>query len=242
MFDYKTLETQIEERLLKQVNKLLIDYRTPPANQLSDASDRYSNSMFSRMHPDLEYPPKWSDPTRDIVVPPNKEYPLTPTEYADLEYYRLLEVVRYEQVPILNLLDHADAVSNEPNPQVPLLYLTPAEGMEPIDYTERNNMRSYVYPVNLRLILNRKQSAFPDLTNTETESLIREGLKYVFDRASFFGMNSQRRGYDIPSRVTRDQGWYRKTLEGFASPWEAFDYELGFVIEEQASLAANTIN
>ena len=94
----------------------------------------------------------------------------------------------------------------------------------------------------MRLILNRDQSAFEGLTITATESLIRDGLKYVFDRSGFLHMSAPRAGYEIHSQVVNNLGLHRSTLEGFMSPWSAVDYTYGFIIEEQATLAANAYN
>ena len=224
IFPYQTLETKIEERLLEQCNKLLVDFKADPGNTLSDANDRYTDSMFARVFPNAYSP---------------GEYPLSDLEIADLQYSRLIEIIRYEMVPILNLLEHVESLGDAPDLQVPLLYIVPAMGLEPIEYPGRQNCQRYVYPVNLRLILNREQSAFPDLTTTETESLIRAGLKYVTDRSSFINMEGHRAGYEIPSRVIANMGFHRSTLEGFMAPIAAFDMEFSFIVEEQASLSAN---
>ena len=224
MIDTQTLEMKIEARMLSQCNKLLIDYKKPPANTLSDNDDRYNDSMFKRVFPDAM-----------------DEYPLSDTELADISDYRLIEVIRKEQIKVFNLDEKMDL--DIPEYSVPLLYVCPALGMQPVDYPNlQQNCQAYLYPVNLRLVLNREQTAFPDVTTTATESLIREGLKYVLDRSVFLYMDSVRSGYTINSRVIDHVGFVRSTLEGFLSPWEVFDYEMGFVISEQATRAANPYN
>ena len=220
----QTLEMAIEARILKQCNKLLIDYKKPPANMLSDADSRHDDSMFPRVFPDAM-----------------SEYPLSDTELADLSDYRLVEVIRKEQITIFNLDEKMDL--DIPKYSVPLLYVCPAMGMTPVDYPKlQQNCQAYLYPVNLRLVLNREQTAFPEVTTTATESLIREGLKYVLDRSVFLQMDGVRSGYNINSRVIDHVGFVRSTLEGFLSPWEVFDYEMGFIIKEQATRAANPYN
>ena len=224
MIDTQTLEMAIEALILKQCNKLLIDYKKPPANTLSDADSRHDDSMFPRVFPDA-----------------SSEYPLSDTELADLSDYRLIEVIRKEQITIFNLDEQMTL--DIPEYSVPLLYVCPAMGMAPVDYPNlQQNCQAYLYPVNLRLVLNREQTAFPEVTTTATESLIREGLKYVLDRAVFLQMDGVRSGYNINSRVIDHVGFVRSTLEGFLSPWEVFDYEMGFVIREQATRAANPYN
>ena len=230
----KTLEMCIEERILKQCNKLLIDYKKPPANMLSDADGRYEDSMFKRVF----------EEEGTNVYPTGDDYPLSETELADISDYRLIEVIRKEQITVFNLDEMMDLdIPNDPKEyHVPLLYVCPAMGMVPVDYKVQQNCQAYLYPVNLRLVLNRKQTAFPDVTTTATESLIREGLKYVLDRSVFLQMDAVRSGYEINSRVENHVGFTRMTLEGFLSPWEVFDYEMGFIIKEQATRAANPYN
>ena len=223
MIDTQTLEMKIEARILEQCNKLLIDYKQPPANMLSDADSRYDDSMFSRVFPDAM-----------------SEYPLSDTELADISDYRLVEVIRKEQITVFNLDEMMDL--DIPEYSVPLLYVVPGLGMVPVDYKVEQNCQAYLYPVNLRLVLNRDKTAFPDVTITATESLIREGLKYVLDRSVFLNMDAVRSGYNINSRVENHVGFTRMTLEGFLSPWEVFDYEMGFIIKEQATRAANPYN
>ena len=139
---YKTLEMQIEERVLAQCNKLLIDYETSPASGLSDADDRYDTSMLHRLYPD------------------RSDIPLSDIEVADLEHYRLIEVIRYEQITIFNLDEMMTL--DVPEHHVPLLYVCPAMGMTPVDYSPlQQNCQAYLYPVNLRLVLNRDKTAFP---------------------------------------------------------------------------------
>ena len=230
MIDTQTLEMKIEARILEQCNKLLIDYKKPPANMLSDNDDRYNDSMFKRV---FEKVPD--------VYPTGDDSPLSDTELADISDYRLVEVIRKEQITVFNLDEKMEL--DIPEYSVPLLYVCPALGMQPIDYSNlQQNCQAYLYPVNLRLVLNREQTAFPDVTTTATESLIREGLKYVLDRSVFLYMDSVRSGYTINSRVIDHVGFVRSTLEGFLSPWEVFDYEMGFVISEQATRAANPYN
>lgn len=219
---YKTLEMQVEDRIISQCNKLLIDFKKPPANQLPQADERYDESQFARLYPDAYSPDK---------------YPLTDEEIDDLADYRLLEAVRYEQIPIINLLDHAEAVNTYDYP-TPLLYVVPSLGMQPVtlDATPQN-ARNYIYPVNLRLILNREQQSF-DLTNLQAESLIREGLKYVLDESIFTTMTSRRPGFNehesnIPFNERGHSGFTRQTLEGFMAPIEAFDYQMNLIIQEQ---------
>lgn len=232
---YQTLEMQIEERVLDQCNKLLIDYRVPPASGLSDeeAEERYGNSMFDRVFEDAY----------DVQDPPNRtnDYPLSDTEIVDLEHSRLIEIIRREQITIFNLEEQLTL--DIPDYSVPLLYVCPSVGMRPVEYARlQQNCQAYFYPVCLRLVLNREQTAFPDLTITDTESLIREGLKYVLDRSTFLNMQGMRNGYDIPSRVVDHVAFVRDTVEGFMSPWEVFDYMLGFIVSEQATRAANVGN
>ena len=180
------------------------------------------------------------------VYPTGDDYPLSETELADISDYRLIEVIRKEQITVFNLDEH-DGISTSlritKSISVPLLYVCPALGMQPIEYPVlQQNCQAYLYPVNLRLVLNREQTAFPEVTTTATESLIREGLKYVLDRSVFLQMDAVRSGYEINSRVIDHVGFVRSTLEGFLSPWEVFDYEMGFVIREQATRAANPYN
>ena len=201
---------------------------------LSDTDDRYDDSMFKRVFEKVAG-----------VYPTGDDYPLSDTELADLSDYRLIEVIRKEQITVFNLdeMMDLDIPDNPKEYHVPLLYVCPALGMQPIDYPNlQQNCQAYLYPVNLRLVLNRKQTAFPELTITATESLIREGLKYVLDRSVFLQMDAVRSGYEINSRVIDHVGFVRSTLEGFLSPWEVFDYEMGFVIREQATRAANPYN
>ena len=233
MIDTQTLEMKIEERILSQCNKLLIDYRKPPANMLSDNDERYDDSMFKRVFEEVP-----------DVYPTGEDYPLSDTELADISDYRLVEVIRKEQITVFNLDEMMDLdIPDDPKEyHVPLLYVCPAMGMIPVDYKVEQNCQAYLYPVNLRLVLNRDQTAFPDVTTTATESLIREGLKYVLDRSVFLNMDAVRSGYTINSRVENHVGFARMTLEGFLSPWEVFDYAMGFIIKEQATLAANPYN
>ena len=227
-FPYKTLETQIEERVLSQCNKLLIDYKLAPGRDLVNENERYEQSQLKRL--------------RDAGT----FQELSETEVADLQYYRLIEVIRYEQITIFNLgeqMSTVELVPDVPEYSVPLLYVCPSMGLAALE--ERppglpQNCQAYLYPINLRLVLNREQTAFPDLTLTATESLIREGLKYVLDRASFTDLQASRSGYTIDSQVYNDYvGFVRSTLEGFMDPWEVFDYTCGLIIQEQATLAAN---
>ena len=229
----QTLEMKIEALILKQCNKLLIDYKKPPANMLSMADGRYDDSMFKGIF------------EMQDVYPTGDDYPLSDTELADISDYRLIEVIRKEQIAVFNLDEKMDLdIPDDPKEyHVPLLYVCPALGMQPIEYPVlQQNCQAYLYPVNLRLVLNREQTAFPKLTITATESLIREGLKYVLDRSVFLQMDAVRSGYNINSRVIDHVGFVRSTLEGFLSPWEVFDYEMGFVIREQATRAANPYN
>lgn len=227
MIDHQTLEMKIEDRVLAQCNKLLADYKKPPGNTLSNFEDRYNDSMFKRVFPNAYDAGK---------------YPLSETETADLENYRLIEVIRKEQIIIFNLEEQL-GVPNIPEYHVPLLYVCPSMGMRPVEYPNlQQNCQAYFYPVCLRLVLNREQTAFPDLTITDTESLIREGLKYVLDRSTFLNMEGMREGYDIPSRVVDHVGFVRETVEGFLSPWEVFDYMAGFIISEQSTRSANPYN
>ena len=126
-FPYQPLESQIEEMLLSQSNKLLVDYKLPPGNSLSDSNERYDDSLLKRL--------------RDDGTAPN----LSETEIADLQYSRLIEVIRYEMVPILNLLDHAEHLhQSPPDFQVPLLYLVPAQGLAPVEYPEVDRTASTI--------------------------------------------------------------------------------------------------
>ena len=232
----QTLEMKIEALILKQCNKLLIDYKKPPANMLSDADDRYGDSTFK----DSMFKRVFEEEGTD-VYPTGDDYPLSDTELADISDYRLIEVIRKEQITVFNLDEQMTL--DIPEFSVPLLYVCPALGMQPIEYPVlQQNCQAYLYPVNLRLVLNREQTAFPEVTTTATESLIREGLKYVLDRSVFLQMDAVRSGYNINSRVIDHVGFVRSTLEGFLSPWEVFDYEMGFVIREQATRAANPYN
>ena len=130
-----------------------------------------------------------------------------------------------------------------PDGQVPLLYVCLSMGMAPTDHSPlQQNCQAYLYPINLRLILHREQVAFPDLTMTATESLIREGIKYVLDRSKFLHMEGIRPGYEINSWVIDHVEITRSTLEGFMAPWNVYDYELAFIVSEQATLAANPYN
>lgn len=238
-FGYETLEMKIEKHVLSQLNKLLMDPLVPPYNTLIENEvAHFNNSMFKR---------KFTNAYSGDLLTRTSDYPLSETELADLQYYRLVEIIRKEQIQIFNLAEMSTFDLSDIPPsggyRVPLLYVCPGMGLTPVDYPNlQHGTEAYFYPINLRLVLNRDETAFPALTMTDTESLIREGIEYVLDRAGLVGMYASRNGYDIDSRVVDNVGIERATLKGFASPWEVFDYELFLVIQKQATLAANPHN
>ena len=102
----QTLEMKIEALILKQCNKLLIDYKKPPANMLSDADDR-DTAIATTITTDSMFKRVFEEEGTD-VYPTGDDYPLSDTELADISDYRLIEVIRKEQITVFNLDEKMD--------------------------------------------------------------------------------------------------------------------------------------
>ena len=233
---------QILNITLKNVQKLLIDFRMP-----GNDNTLYDNSQFKHIYDpsgitekdnasyDIDIydgydayddngdirPYKGSDPDSSELF-----YPLTMQETLDLQDLRVLDFIQLGFIPI-------EDMDKYEKPSLFIANATDRHRVEPASTTLRQVEE--VIPLNFRLVTKQPDIYVLEKTNIIVADKVLEGLKYVLNEDDYINLSFQRRGYKSPTVIRGINFVQALNLEEFMDPYEVVDYLFQIIVREQRS-------
>ena len=235
---------QILNITLKNVQKLLVDFRMP-----GNDNTLYDNSQFKHIYDpsgitakdnanyDIDiyhgYDAYKDDGTRRPYKGSNPDssdlfYPLTIQETLDLQDLRILDFIQLGFIPI-------EDMDKYEKPSLFIANATDRHRVDPASTTLRQVEE--VIPLNFRLVTKQPDDYMLDQTNIIIVDKVLEGLKYVLNEDDYINLSFQRRGYKSPTVIRGINFVQALNLEELMDPYEVVDYLFQIIVREQRSLS-----